>query len=69
VLNQERQVRGLWAALATTFQSHPLTIRRIKKLVELGLLSPDRCPAVPAADPIMHEADQIVTRARHAPAD
>lgn len=42
ILNQERQFRGIWAALASMLQSHPLTIRRIKTLVDLGLLSPNR---------------------------
>jgi len=69
VLNQERQVRGFWAALATIFQSHPLTIRRIKTLVELGLMSPDRRPSVPAADPVKHAANPIVTPAHQSPAD
>jgi len=66
VLHQEQQVRGVWVELVTIFRSHPLTIRRIRKLVDLGLLSPDRPPAISAADPVRHTA--AVTLARNSPA-
>jgi Zn-dependent protease with chaperone function len=69
VLNQEQQFRGVWAALATIFQSHPLTIRRIKKLVELELLSPERRPVVAASGPVIQQTSQIVSGARPALAD
>jgi Zn-dependent protease with chaperone function len=68
VLNQERQFRGVWAELVTIFQSHPLTIRRIKTLVELELLNPDRRPATPVG-PVVQQANQIVTTVQQSPAD
>jgi Zn-dependent protease with chaperone function len=62
VLSQERQFRGVWAGLATIVRSHPLTIRRIKTLVDLGLLSPERPSDVPAVDPVTSLAQDVVAR-------
>jgi Zn-dependent protease with chaperone function len=53
VLTQERQVRGVWAGVATLVRSHPLTIRRIKTLVDLGLISPERPTDVPLAHQVI----------------
>ncbi|HEX5166601.1 MAG TPA: M48 family metallopeptidase [Thermomicrobiales bacterium] len=62
VLHQEQQVRGVWVELVTIFRSHPLTIRRIRKLIDLGLMSPDRPSPVPAASPVTSAANTVPVR-------
>jgi Zn-dependent protease with chaperone function len=41
LLDQGRRLRGLWVGLAQLPRSHPFTVRRLERLVELGLLSTD----------------------------
>ena len=41
LLEQGRRLRGLWVGLAQLPRSHPFTVRRLERLVGLGLLSMD----------------------------
>jgi Zn-dependent protease with chaperone function len=40
LLAQGRELRGFWVGLAQLPRSHPFTVRRLERLVELGLLRP-----------------------------
>jgi Zn-dependent protease with chaperone function len=40
LLAQGRDLRGFWVGLAQLPRSHPFTVRRLERLVELGLLRP-----------------------------
>src|SRR6185312_12475569 len=47
LLGQGRRLRGFWVGLAQLPRSHPFTVRRLERLVGLGLLVP--APAAHAA--------------------
>jgi Zn-dependent protease with chaperone function len=38
LLQQGRQLRGFWVGLAQLPRSHPFTVRRVERLIDLGLL-------------------------------
>lgn len=40
LLEQGRRLRGFWVGLAQLPRSHPFTVRRLERLVDLGLLRP-----------------------------
>jgi Zn-dependent protease with chaperone function len=40
LLDQGRRLRGFWVGLAQLPRSHPFTVRRLERLVDLGLLDP-----------------------------
>jgi Zn-dependent protease with chaperone function len=50
LLDQSRRLRGLWVGLAQLPRSHPFTVRRLERLVGLGLLSTDPADRDQSAD-------------------
>jgi Zn-dependent protease with chaperone function len=50
LLDQGRRLRGLWVGLAQLPRSHPFTVRRLERLVGLGLLSTDPADRDQSAD-------------------
>ncbi|PVY97989.1 M48 family metallopeptidase [Actinomycetospora cinnamomea] len=51
LLEQGRHLRGFWVGLAQLPRSHPFTVRRLERLVDLGLLR----PAAPLTAVAAHE--------------
>jgi Zn-dependent protease with chaperone function len=50
LLEQGRRLRGFWVGLAQLPRSHPFTVRRLERLVGLGLLHPAAAPVAVAPD-------------------
>ena len=55
LLDQGRRLRGLWVGLAQLPRSHPFTVRRLERLVGLGLLSTDPADRDQSADPTLRK--------------
>ena len=55
LLEQGRRLRGLWVGLAQLPRSHPFTVRRLERLVGLGLLSMDRADRDQSAAPTLRK--------------
>ena len=55
LLDQGRRLRGLWVGLAQLPRSHPFTVRRLERLVGLGLLSMDRADRDQSAAPTLRK--------------
>ena len=55
LLEQGRRLRGLWVGLAQLPRSHPFTVRRLERLVGLGLLSTDPADRDRSADPTLRK--------------
>ena len=51
LLDQGRRLRGFWVGLAQLPRSHPFTVRRLERLVGLGLLSMDPADRDPSRRP------------------
>jgi Zn-dependent protease with chaperone function len=52
LVSQGNRLRGFWVWLACLLKSHPFTVRRLERLVRIGILRPDRAstaPTTPAA--------------------
>ena len=55
LLDQGRRLRGLWVGLAQLPRSHPFTVRRLERLVGLGLLSTAPADRDQSADPTLRK--------------
>ena len=55
LLEQGRRLRGLWVGLAQLPRSHPFTVRRLERLVGLGLLSTDPADRDQSAAPTLRK--------------
>ena len=55
LLDQGRRLRGLWVGLAQLPRSHPFTVRRLERLVGLGLLSTDPADRDQSAAPTLRK--------------
>ena len=55
LLDQGRRLRGLWVGLAQLPRSHPFTVRRMERLVGLGLLSTDPADRDQSAAPTLRK--------------
>ena len=55
LLEQGRRLRGLWVGLAQLPRSHPFTVRRLERLVGLGLLSMDPADRDQSAAPTLRK--------------
>ena len=55
LLDQGRRLRGFWVGLAQLPRSHPFTVRRLERLVGLGLLSTDPADRDQSADPTLRK--------------
>lgn len=55
LLDQGRRLTGFWVGLAQLPRSHPFTVRRLERLVGLGLLSTSPTDRHPVADPTLRK--------------
>jgi Zn-dependent protease with chaperone function len=55
LLDQGRRLTGFWVGLAQLPRSHPFTVRRLERLVGLGLLATSPIDRHPVADPTLEK--------------